>query len=84
MYYLQMADAHIIGASPEMLVRVEDGVVETHPIAGTMPRGRDPDEDAVIADQLLNDEKERAEHVMLVDLRTERHRPGQRAGHCDR
>jgi anthranilate synthase component 1 len=68
MYYLQMADAHIIGASPEMLVRVEDGVVETHPIAGTMPRGRDPDEDAVIADQLLNDEKERAEHVMLVDL----------------
>jgi anthranilate synthase component 1 len=68
MYYLQMADAHIIGASPEMLVRVEDGVVETHPIAGTMPRGRDPAEDAVIADQLLNDEKERAEHVMLVDL----------------
>ena len=42
MFYLQMADSHIIGASPEMLVRVEDGIVETHPIAGTMPRGRDP------------------------------------------
>jgi anthranilate synthase component 1 len=51
-----------------MLVRVEDGIVETHPIAGTMPRGRDPDEDAAIAERLSNDEKERAEHVMLVDL----------------
>jgi anthranilate synthase component 1 len=68
MYFLQMGDAHIIGASPEMLVRVEDGLVETHPIAGTMPRGRDPDEDAAIAERLANDEKERAEHVMLVDL----------------
>ena len=48
MYYLQMGDSYIVGASPEMLVRVEDGVVETHPIAGTMPRGRDPDEDAEI------------------------------------
>jgi anthranilate synthase component 1 len=68
MYYLAMGDACIIGASPEMLVRVEDGVVETHPIAGTMPRGKDPDEDAAIAERLANDEKERAEHVMLVDL----------------
>jgi len=68
MYYLAMGDSHIIGASPEMLVRVEDGVVETHPIAGTMPRGRDPDEDAAIAEKLAGDEKERAEHVMLVDL----------------
>ncbi len=68
MYYLQMGDSYIVGASPEMLVRVEDGVVETHPIAGTMPRGRDPDEDAEIEKRLLNDEKERAEHVMLVDL----------------
>jgi anthranilate synthase component 1 len=68
MFYLQMAETQIIGASPEMLVRVEDGVVETHPIAGTMPRGRDPDEDAEIAGHLLSDEKERAEHVMLVDL----------------
>ncbi|HUF52729.1 MAG TPA: anthranilate synthase component I [Dehalococcoidia bacterium] len=68
MYYLAMGDSHIIGASPEMLVRVEDGIVETHPIAGTMPRGRDPDEDAEIAAHLASDEKERAEHVMLVDL----------------
>ncbi len=68
MFFLQMDDLHIIGASPEMLVRVEDGVVETHPIAGTMPRGRDPDEDAEIAEHLATDEKERAEHVMLVDL----------------
>jgi anthranilate synthase component I len=68
MYYLQMGENHIVGASPEMLVRVEDGVVETHPIAGTMPRGRDPDEDAEIEHRLSTDEKERAEHVMLVDL----------------
>jgi anthranilate synthase component 1 len=68
MYYLQMGDAHIVGASPEMLVRVEDGMVETHPIAGTLPRGRTPEEDDAIARELLNDEKERAEHVMLVDL----------------
>jgi len=68
MYYLHMADAHIVGASPEMLVRVEDGTVETHPIAGTLPRGRTPEEDEAIERELLNDEKERAEHVMLVDL----------------
>jgi anthranilate synthase component 1 len=68
MYYLNMGDSQIVGASPEMLVRVEDGVVETHPIAGTMPRGRDEDEDAEIEERLKNDEKERAEHVMLVDL----------------
>jgi anthranilate synthase component 1 len=68
MYFLQMGDAYIIGASPEMLVRVEDGIVETHPIAGTMPRGRDPEDDARIAERLATDEKERAEHVMLVDL----------------
>jgi anthranilate synthase component 1 len=68
MYYLQMGEYNIVGASPEMLVRVEDGVVETHPIAGTMPRGRDPDEDAEIEKRLASDEKERAEHVMLVDL----------------
>jgi len=68
MYYLQMADCHIVGASPEMLVRVEDGIVSTHPIAGTRPRGRDPEEDRALEDDLRNDEKERAEHVMLLDL----------------
>jgi anthranilate synthase component 1 len=68
MYYLQMGDSYIVGASPEMLVRVEDGVVETHPIAGTLPRGRDEDEDRELEEKLLGDEKERAEHVMLVDL----------------
>jgi anthranilate synthase component 1 len=68
MYYLHLDDCHIIGASPELLVRVENGVVATHPIAGTRPRGRTPDEDAALAAELKADEKERAEHVMLVDL----------------
>ena len=68
MYYLTMGDAYIIGASPEMLVRVEEGVVETHPIAGTRRRGRNAEEDAALEEELRSDEKERAEHVMLVDL----------------
>ncbi|MBI2913978.1 MAG: anthranilate synthase component I [Chloroflexi bacterium] len=68
MYYLAMGDAHIVGASPEMLVRVEEGRVETHPIAGTRRRGASSDEDAALEEELLGDEKERAEHVMLVDL----------------
>lgn len=68
MYYLSMGDSYIAGASPEMLVRVEDGIVETHPIAGTRPRGHDQAEDEALEHELANDEKERAEHVMLVDL----------------
>ncbi len=68
MYFLSLGEAHIIGASPEMLVRVEEGTVETHPIAGTRPRGRTPDEDEALETELRGDEKERAEHVMLVDL----------------
>ncbi len=68
MYYLAMGDAHIVGASPEMLVRVEDGVVETHPIAGTRRRGPSAEADAALEEELRGDEKERAEHVMLVDL----------------
>ncbi|MCL5107331.1 MAG: anthranilate synthase component I [Chloroflexi bacterium] len=68
MYYLQLGDAHIVGASPEMLVRVEAGVVTSHPIAGTRWRGKTPDEDEALAEELRGDEKERAEHVMLVDL----------------
>ena len=69
MYFLQLGgELQIAGASPEMMVRVEDGVVETCPIAGTKPRGRTPDEDVALADALISDPKERAEHVMLVDL----------------
>ncbi|MBD3320317.1 MAG: anthranilate synthase component I, partial [Chitinivibrionales bacterium] len=68
MYYLSCNDASIIGASPEMLVRVEDGIAETRPIAGTRRRGRDEHEDERLAEELKNDPKEIAEHVMLVDL----------------
>lgn len=68
MYYLDLDDFHIVGSSPEELVRVQDGMVSTRPIAGTMPRGRTEAEDAEIERKLLADEKERAEHVMLVDL----------------
>jgi anthranilate synthase component 1 len=68
MFFLDLEDFHIIGASPELLVRVEDGEVTIHPIAGTRRRGNDPQSDALLAKELLNDPKERAEHVMLVDL----------------
>jgi len=68
MYLLDFGDLQVVGASPEMLVRVEDGTVSVHPIAGTRPRGRTPDEDARLAEELARDEKERAEHFMLVDL----------------
>jgi anthranilate synthase component 1 len=59
---------HVIAASPEMHVRLENDVAEVRPIAGTRPRGASPTEDAALAEELLADEKERAEHVMLVDL----------------
>lgn len=68
MYFLQLGDFAVVGASPEMLVRAEDGLVETHPIAGTRRRGRDEAEDRALEAELLADEKERAEHVMLLDL----------------
>ena len=68
MYYLSFGDTRIIGASPELLVRVEDSHVVTRPIAGTRRRGRDAAEDRRLAAELLSDEKERAEHIMLVDL----------------
>jgi anthranilate synthase component 1 len=68
MFYLDMGDFQIVGASPELLVRVEDGVVTNHPIAGTRPRGATPEEDDRLAKELLSDEKELAEHIMLVDL----------------
>ena len=68
MYFLHLGDFHIVGASPELLVRVEDGIVSNHPIAGTRPRDKDIDKDKALAEELKNDEKECAEHVMLVDL----------------
>ncbi len=68
MFFLDFTDFHIIGASPEILVRVEDGVVTTRPLAGTRPRGKDPAEDIILEQELRSDEKERAEHIMLVDL----------------
>ncbi len=68
MYYLRLGDVHIVGSSPEMLVRVEDGIVRTHPIAGTRRRGVDAAEDAALEAELRADEKERAEHTMLLDL----------------
>ncbi len=68
MFYLDMGDFQIVGASPELLVRVEDGIVTNHPIAGTRPRGATPEEDDRLAKELLADEKELAEHIMLVDL----------------
>ncbi len=68
MYYLKCGGFDIVGASPEMMVRVEDGLVQTRPIAGTLPRGKTDAEDRELEQKLLADPKERAEHVMLVDL----------------
>ena len=68
MFFLRVGKTAIAGASPEMLVRVEGARVETRPIAGTRPRGADEDEDLRMAEDLRANEKERAEHVMLVDL----------------
>lgn len=68
MTYLKMGDFTLVGASPEPLVRVEGRRVMTRPVAGTRKRGADAGEDALLAEELLADDKERAEHVMLVDL----------------
>ena len=68
MFFYDFSDFFVIGASPEILVRVEDGLVMTRPLAGTRPRGQDAAEDARLEQELRNDEKERAEHIMLVDL----------------
>src|SRR5580693_8960438 len=68
LYFLRMGETQILGSSPEMLVRVTGRKLEYRPIAGTHPRGRDDAEDQRLAQQMLSDEKERAEHVMLVDL----------------
>ncbi len=68
MYFLRLGDLALVGSSPEALVRRTDSVVEVRPIAGTRPRGRGPDEDRALEEELKASEKERAEHVMLVDL----------------
>jgi anthranilate synthase component 1 len=68
LYFLRSGDTHILGSSPEMLVRVTGRKLEYRPIAGTHPRGRDEAEDLRLEQQMRGDEKERAEHVMLVDL----------------
>ncbi|KAI8875429.1 hypothetical protein K501DRAFT_289369, partial [Backusella circina FSU 941] len=68
MFYMNLKDFTLVGASPEMLTKVQDGTAYTHPIAGTRKRGKTPAEDKELAADLLADPKERAEHVMLVDL----------------
>ena len=68
MYYLRVAGVELVGSSPETLVRCEDGQISLRPIAGTRRRGQTPEEDQELGRRLLADEKERAEHVMLVDL----------------
>lgn len=68
LYYLDFEGFEIIGSSPEILVRMENGIAEVYPIAGTRPRGKSTEEDKRLEENLRSDEKERAEHVMLVDL----------------
>ncbi len=68
MYYISFRDFEVVGSSPEPLVTVTGRRAETRPIAGTRPRGETPTEDAALAEDMLSDEKERAEHLMLVDL----------------
>jgi anthranilate synthase component I len=68
MFYFDFGDFHVVGASPEILVRLEGEMVTVRPIAGTRRRGATADEDAALAEELLADPKERAEHIMLVDL----------------
>lgn len=68
MYIFNFADFHVVGSSPEVLARVEDGLVTVRPIAGTRPRGKTPEEDVALGKDLLSDAKELAEHLMLIDL----------------
>ena len=68
MYFLNLDDTHIVGSSPEILARLEDGKVSVRPIAGTRPRGRTHDEDIAFEKDLLADPKEISEHLMLIDL----------------
>ncbi|MCK4298368.1 MAG: anthranilate synthase component I family protein, partial [Planctomycetes bacterium] len=68
MFYLKTADVTLLGSSPEIMVRVEDGRITSRPLAGTRPRGQTTEEDKRLEEELLADPKERAEHIMLVDL----------------
>ena len=68
MYFMNLGDLHVVGSSPEILVRLEDGEVTVRPIAGTRPRGRDATEDQQLERELLADPKELAEHLLLIDL----------------
>jgi len=68
MFYLELDDLRVIGSSPETMVRLTDGLIELRPIAGTRPRGKTPEEERALETDLLADPKERAEHIMLVDL----------------
>ncbi len=68
MYYLDLDDFHVVGSSPEILVRLDEGMITVRPIAGTRPRGRDESEDKALEAELLADPKELAEHLMLIDL----------------
>jgi len=68
MYYFDFEDFHVVGASPEILTRLEGDTVTVRPIAGTRKRGATPEEDAALAEDLLADQKEIAEHVQLLDL----------------
>ena len=68
MYFLDVGDMQVVGSSPEILVRLQDGEVTVRPIAGTRPRGATPEQDAALEAELLADPKERAEHLMLIDL----------------
>ncbi|WIM05425.1 MAG: anthranilate synthase component I [Candidatus Nitricoxidivorans perseverans] len=68
MFYFDFGDFHVVGASPEILVRLEDGMITLRPIAGTRKRGANAEQDAALAEELLADPKERAEHLQLLDL----------------
>lgn len=68
LFYIDCADFQLVGASPELLVKAEEGRIITHPIAGTVKRGKTPEEDTALANELRSSLKDRAEHVMLVDL----------------
>ena len=68
MFFMNFKDLIVAGSSPETMVRLENGIATLRPIAGTRPRGKSEQEDRKLADDLLNDEKEKAEHVMLIDL----------------